>query len=212
MQDPRAKFQAIYNQYIRREGAQPFWDWLCSTDFFTAPASTRYHSAFPGGLVMHSLHVYDRLCRNLYHEWLATHTQSEAFPMERLESITIVALLHDICKADFYTTEMRSRKVYSETGSQKDGQGRYEWESFPFYKINEKFPFGHGEKSVYLINEHMKLTREEALSIRWHMGDFSDLSTAKAYELCPLAVHLHIADLEATYLDERLTGDERVNA
>ena len=81
-------------------------------------------------------------------------------------------------------------------------RGAYSWESIPFYTVEEKFPLGHGEKSVFLINEHMRLTRDEALAIRFHMGDFTDRNTGKAYEMCSLALQLHIADLQATYLDE----------
>ena len=98
--------------------------------------------------------------------------------------------------------DYKNQKVYSEQGRQFDKRGAYSWESIPFYTVDEKFPFGHGEKSVFLINEHMRLTRDEALAIRFHMGDFTDRNTGKAYEMCPLALQLHIADLQATYLDE----------
>ena len=119
-----------------------------------------------------------------------------------LQAIAIAALLHDICKAEFYKIDYKNQKVYSEQGRQFDKRGAYSWESVPFYTVDEKFPFGHGEKSVFLINEHMRLTRDEALAIRFHMGDFTDRNTGKAYEMCPLALQLHIADLQATYLDE----------
>lgn len=131
------------------------------------------------------------------------------FPESETESIAVVALLHDICKADFYQTEFKNRKIYSEYGTHRDNRGTYSWESVPVYTIAEKFPFGHGEKSVFLICEHMRLTREEAMAIRYHMGDFSDRNTGKVYEMCPLALQLHVADLQATYLDEARQNNKK---
>ena len=105
--------------------------------------------------------------------------------------------MHDICKANFYAVEMRNRK---------NEQGQ--WEKYPFYVVNDQLPYGHGEKSVYIISGFMKLTREEAMAIRWHMG-FSDndfraggFSVGIAFEKFPLALLTHMADLQATYLDE----------
>ena len=159
------------------------------TDFFTAPASTKYHGAFESGLLMHSINVCAEL--NL-------DPNSKVYPPE---TIIIVALLHDICKANFYAVEMRNRK---------NDQGR--WEQYPFYVVDDKLPYGHGEKSVYIVSGFMRLSREEAMAIRWHMG-FSDndfkgggYSVGNAFEKFPLAVLLHIADLQATYLDE--TGEK----
>lgn len=118
-----------------------------------------------------------------------------------METIAICGLLHDICKANFYAVEMRNRK---------NDQGR--WEQYPFYVVDDKLPYGHGEKSVYIVSGFMRLSREEAMAIRWHMG-FSDndfkgggYSVGNAFEKFPLAVLLHIADLQATYLDE--TGEK----
>ena len=113
-----------------------------------------------------------------------------------------MATLHDICKTQSYKMEFKDQKVYSDHGTKFDKRGAYDLESVPFYTVDEKFPFGHGEKSVFLINEHMHLTRDEALAIRFHMGDFTDRNTSKVYTICPLALQLHIADLQATYLDE----------
>ena len=170
------KFIKAYTENITRPGADKLLAWIESSDFFTAPASTRFHLSSPGGLLEHSLQYSD-------------------------ESIAIVSLLHDICKANFYAVEMRNRK---------NDQGR--WEQYPFYVVDDKLPYGHGEKSVYIISGFMRLSREEAMAIRWHMG-FSDndfqgggYSVGNAFDKFPLAVLLHIADLQATYLDE--TGDK----
>lgn len=193
------KFIEIYKENIRRPGAEKLLTWLESSDFFEAPASTRFHLSRPGGLVEHSVHVYKRLLK-LY----KAEKTDPAYPgtpyiptAEEMESIAICGLLHDICKADFYAVEMRNRK---------NEQGQ--WEKYPFYVVNDQLPYGHGEKSVYIISGFMKLTREEAMAIRWHMG-FSDndfkaggFSVGNAFEKFTLAVLTHIADLQATYLDE----------
>lgn len=193
------KFIEIYNQNISRPGADKLLAWLETTDFFEAPASTRFHLSRPGGLVEHSLHVYDRLLKLYTFEKTEPGQPGTYFPMaEELETIAICGLLHDICKANFYAVEMRNRK--NELG---------QWEKYPFYVVNDQLPYGHGEKSVYIISGFMRLTREEAMAIRWHMG-FSDndfkaggFSVGNAFEKFPLALLTHMADLQATYLDER---------
>lgn len=193
------KFIEIYKENIRRPGAEKLLTWLESSDFFEAPASTRFHLSRPGGLVEHSVHVYECLLK-LY----KVEKANPAYPgtpyiptVEEMEFIAICGLLHDICKANFYAVEMRNRK--NEKG---------QWEKYPFYVVNDQLPYGHGEKSVYIISGFMKLTREEAMAIRWHMG-FSDndfkaggFSVGNAFEKFTLAVLTHIADLQATYLDE----------
>jgi hypothetical protein len=193
----KEKFLEIYRKNITRPGADKLLAWLETTDFFTAPASTRFHLSRPGGLVDHSVHVYERL-DNLVtdEEGYPGSTFGEDFTISD-ETIAICGLLHDICKANFYTVEMRNRK---------NEQGQ--WEKYPFYVVDDQLPYGHGEKSVYIISGFMKLTREEAMAIRWHMG-FSDtdfkgggFSVGNAFGKFPLAVLTHIADLQATYLDE----------
>lgn len=191
----KEKFIEIFNSNITRPGADKFLAWLETTDFFEAPASTRFHLSRPGGLVEHSIHVYERL-RQLYNvEKYGDLSNVTVFP--EAETIAIVGLLHDICKANFYGVEMRNRK---------NDQGQ--WEKYPFYIVDDQLPYGHGEKSVYIISGFMKLSRDEAMAIRWHMG-FSDTefkgggySVGNAFEKFPLAVLTHIADLQATYLDE----------
>lgn len=193
----KEKFLEIYRENISRPGADKLLAWLETTDFFTAPASTRFHLSRPGGLVEHSIHVYERLSNLVAdEEGYPGSTFGEDFTISD-ETIAICGLLHDICKANFYTVEMRNRK---------NEQGQ--WEKYPFYVVDDQLPYGHGEKSVYIISGFMKLTREEAMAIRWHMG-FSDtdfkgggFSVGNAFGKFPLAVLMHIADLQATYLDE----------
>lgn len=177
---------------IKRPGAEKLLAWLETTDFYTAPASTRYHLARPGGLVEHSLNVYNRLTE------LYIAENFEGMDESKLESLAIIGLLHDVCKADFYDVEMRNRKS-------ADGV----WEQYPYYIVNDRLPYGHGEKSVYIISGFMKLTREEAMAIRWHMGLGDDsvkggsYSLAEAFRQYPLALLTHLADMQATYLDEK---------
>lgn len=188
----RDRFIEIFGNTIHRKGAKELLAWLDSQDFFTAPASTKYHLAKEGGLCEHSIHVYERL-HKLYS--LEICDGGELTP-EQEETVAVVGLLHDLCKVKYYDVEMRNKKI--------DGQ----WQSVPTFIVNDMFPFGHGEKSVYLINLFMRLTAEESMAIRWHMG-FSDndfkaggYGVSNAFSMYKLPVLAHIADLEATYLDE----------
>lgn len=191
MEENRQRFQALLTECAAgRRGVGQFMDWLASTDFYTAPASTRFHLSEPGGLCLHSLHVHDRMVQiaGLLPEPTA----------EKILSARLVALLHDVCKANFYSLEMRNRKN-EETGR---------WEKYPFYIVEDQFPYGHGEKSVYLIERFIRLTPAEALAIRWHMGGFDDASrggsyaVGTAYDQCPMGLLLHMADLLASHIDE----------
>lgn len=184
-------FIKIYKEKITRDGADKLLAFLEKSDFFTAPASTRYHGAYEGGLLRHSLNVYECLI-----DYLARARVREKYEMSfSEESAAIVALLHDICKVEFYTVSTRNAKN-EETG---------QWEKVPYYTINDKLPYGHGEKSVYMISGFMRLNRDEAMAIRWHMG-FSGIEDknmiGKALEMYPLAFALSVADMEATYFLE----------
>ena len=190
------RFIELYQKLITRPGADKLLAWLETTDFFVAPASTRFHLSRPGGLVEHSVHVYERL-RALFIAEKERADLCAGITSQEEETIAICGLLHDVCKANFYTVEMRNRK---------NEQGQ--WEKYPFYVVNDQLPYGHGEKSAYIISSFMKLSREEAMAIRWHMG-FSDndfkaggFSVGNAFEKFPLALLTHMADLQATYLDE----------
>lgn len=187
----KEEFLQIYNEYVKRQGSQEFLDWLLKTDFFTAPASTKYHGACEGGLLLHSLNVYKTLRERYFEEG----KDSE-------ESFAICALLHDLCKAQFYKVSTRNVK--------NDVTGQ--WEKVPYYTVEDAFPYGHGEKSVFLIERFMRLKTSEAMAIRWHMGGFDNsarggsFAISLAYEKYPLAVKLHLADLESTYLKEKNTS------
>lgn len=188
--DYKEEFEAIYLDKIKRNGAAELLSWLNSTDFFTAPASTKFHCACPGGLVQHSVSVY--------HVMMEKHFD----PGDSEESFAICALLHDVCKAQFYKKSTRNFKN-EETGA---------WEKRPYYSIEDSYPYGHGEKSVFLIERFLRLKTSEAIAIRWHMGGFDDsvkggsFAISQAYEKYPLAVKLHLSDLESTYLREKGTS------
>ena len=190
----KEEFIKIFTANVHRSGSQELLNWLETTDFFTAPASTKYDCACLGGLVQHSVNVYYTLTERYFNN----ETDSP-------ESFAICALLHDLCKAQFY--KVSTRNVKNETTGA--------WEKQPFYAVEDLFPYGHGEKSVFLIERFMRLKPAEAMAIRWHMGGFDDsakagnFSISVAFEKYPLAVQLHLADLESTYLREKHTSAMR---
>lgn len=190
----KEEFIRVYNDNIKREGADKLLDYLENkSDFFTAPASTRFHSSYEGGLAQHSLNVY--YCLKAY---LERERVQETYGVRGYtdEQVALVALLHDICKTDIYKIDYRNRK---------NEQGQ--WEKVPYYTTDDELPYGHGEKSVYMVSGFMRLSREEAMAIRWHMGfsygDPSDRNLiGKAFEKYPLAFALSTADMEASYFLE----------
>ena len=174
----------------KREGIEALLEFIRKSDFYTAPASTKYHSCHEGGLLEHSLNVYECL-----KEKRKNPIWEKALKDIPEESFIISALLHDLCKTYFYVVEYHNKKN-DETGI---------WEKIPFYTIDDKMPLGHGEKSVYIITGYMKLTREEAFAIRYHMGYSSTedpRNVSAAFEMFPLAFALSVADSEATYFVE----------
>lgn len=170
---------------IDREGMDKLVEFIdTKTDFYKAPASTRYHGDYEGGLLEHSMKVYEILVQKV---------KNSVIPIEISDdSLKIIALLHDICKVNFYKVDYRNAK--NELGV---------WEKVPYYTIEDTIPYGHGEKSVMMITEYIKLTVEEKYAIRWHMGftepkeQYSTISAA--YKRYPIALLMHEADLEATY-------------
>ena len=169
----------------KRENIDKLIEWLeKETDFFSAPASTKYHLNYEGGLLVHSLNVF----RELMKEYNPRNKKE-------ISSVVIVSLLHDICKANYYKIDYKNVK---------DEEGK--WIKEPYYIVNDLDPLGHGEKSVILIQKFIKLSDEEILAIRWHMGGYEPKENyqylSKAFSKCELALKLHIADLKATYLIE----------
>ena len=187
----KKEFIDTFLAYIHRDGADKLLDYLQNSDFFTAPASARFHLAETGGLCQHSLNVFKRL-KNLVRNELGDGYAS----VYSDETLAICGLLHDVCKVNYYVTEYRNVKEDNE------------WVKKPFFKVEEKFPYGHGEKSVFIVSQYIKLTAEEAIAINWHMGGFDERVKGGSYALSDalakykLVLLLHIADLQATYLDE----------
>lgn len=180
-------FKRTMHTFIKRPGIEELIEWLETTDFFEAPASTKYHGAHPEGLIIHSVNVFNRLMRKYMD-----------FPEgTEFETVAIISLLHDVCKANCYKRET----LYFD--------GKHETN----YKYDNELPIGHGEKSVILIQKHMQLTDEEIIAISWHMGAFDarvkggSRELSQVWERYPLAFLLHIADMEATWLDERRGTD-----
>ena len=167
-----------------REGIEEVIQFLEKSDFYKAPASTRFHGSFEGGLLEHSMKVNEILKHKVKNSVLDLNVSDD--------TLIIIALLHDICKVNFYKVDYRNAK-----------NERGEWEKVPYYTVDDTIPYGHGEKSVMMITEYMKLTVEEKYCIRWHMG-FTEPKEAyntlgQAFKKFPLALILHEADLEATY-------------
>lgn len=192
IENTKNEFVEIYKENITRPGSDKLLNYLLSeqSDFFTAPCSTRFHGSYAGGLAQHSINVY-----NCLKDYLSRQRTKDVYGMNYTEeSIALVSLLHDICKMNFYSVDYRNAK--NEQGV---------WEKVPYYTINDQLPYGHGEKSVYIVSGFMRLTREEAFAIRYHMG-FSGIedrnSIGKAFEMFPLAFALSVADMEATYFLE----------
>lgn len=197
----KEKFIQYFRQYIKRDGAEDLLKYLEKTDFFMAPASTKYHMAREGGLCEHSINVFERLCSICEAEILNGNTVFTNIKPDgntEMESIAICGLLHDLCKCNCYKPGTRNVK------NEVTGQ----WEKVPTYSFDDQLPYGHGEKSVYIISSFIKLTREEAMAIRWHMG-YSDadgvqrVTLNNAYNMFPLAFLTHIADEMATFINEK---------
>ena len=190
--DSKETFLRIYREHIRRDGAEALLDYLeHKSDFFTSPASARFHGAYAGGLCEHSVNVYQCLTAYLEREQV-----KELYGLDYpAESVAVAALLHDVCKIGCYRGGTRNVKG-------PDGK----WQAVPTFYYEDKLPYGHGEKSVYILSGFMKLTREEAMAIRWHMGFSGEEDkrlVGQALQQYPLAFALSVADMEATYFLEK---------
>ena len=188
----REEFIELYTQHIRREGSGALLDYLQNkSDFFTAPASAKFHGSYAGGLCEHSVNVYHCL-----RDYLERDRVRELYGLEYPEeSVALVSLLHDVCKTGCYKPGSRNVKG-------PDGK----WQSVPTFFYEDSLPYGHGEKSVYILSGFLRLTREEAMAIRWHMG-FSgpedSRTVGQALRQYPLALALATADMEASSFLEK---------
>lgn len=184
---------------VNREGIENLKKFLDESDFFTAPASTKYHLAEEGGLCQHTINVYKRL-RKAFELRAQETSGTNDLDVQLKESLIIVAVGHDLGKVNYYKKAERNVKN-KETGL---------WETVPYYTIEDNFPLGHGEKAVILLQQlGIILTNDEILALRWHMGAFDDAvqggyrHLSEVYTKSELAYFLHQADEEATFIDEK---------
>ena len=206
------KFEELLSE-VKREGIIDLLGFIRKSDFYTAPASTRFHLSEHGGLLKHSLHVYE--CLNAK---TSAPIWEDVLKNVKRETILIVSLLHDLCKTYYYATDFKNQKTYdadkvsaaNPREVKHDANGDYIWETVPCYKVDNKYPLGHGSKSVVFILQYMKLSMEEIAAITYHMGAYCDSSQwtelGQAYEKYPLALALHQADMEATHILEVENG------
>lgn len=194
------RFEKLMGE-INRPGIENLMNYIRESDFYVAPASAKYHCAYEGGLLEHSLNVFDCLVKKMDSEiWGQTLTDLGR------ESIILTSLMHDICKTNYYCIEMKNKKVYSDEGKRVDSNGRYDWQSVPGYSIEDKIPYGHGEKSVMMVEQFLKLKPVERYMIRWHMlfTEPKELwgTIGLAIQKFPSVLAISEADLESTYLLE----------
>lgn len=185
------QFESEARAMIHRDGLEDVLDLLHTSDFYTAPASTRFHGSEEGGLAKHSLTVYQRS----FDLWQGLYYVGDQLTIKK-ESLAIVSLFHDICKINTYKVDYRNAKNW-ETGK---------WEKVPYYCMDDDTGFGlHGAKSAWILSRYMQLTDEEFVAIVHHMGAWDKSAYSdpgKAYEKYHLAWLLHVADEFATYIDK----------
>ncbi len=185
----RELFISTVRDNIKRPGIEDLLKWLDATDFFIAPASTHYHGAVRGGLCAHSLAVYRTIMQ-------LAPTFCGELDDEDYESLALVSLFHDLCKADYYSVSLRNVKNEN-TGA---------WEKQPYYAVDDKRPLGHGSKSLSILQDHIKLSLDEKLAVRWHMNAFSaddytsQKSLSQAKSQCILLMLLILADEAASFI------------
>lgn len=201
-EDLKTKFEELYNSLMSREGSDKLLEFIRKSDFYKAPASTRFHGCVEGGLLRHSMLVYACLIAKRSSEvWIPLLMQYTD------ETLFLVSALHDLCKTYFYVVDYKNQKVYSDAGTKSDVKGKFDWETVPFYTVDNKYPMGHGEKSIFFITScGVVLRAAEWAAIRWHMGytepkeNWNDVSAAM--EKYPICLALHEADQEASHIFE----------
>ena len=195
-------FISLARQYIHREGLQQILEYLETTDFYTAPSSTKFHLNVEGGLCQHSINVF-QTALSVYHTIVEPAIKAGTSPFTKEisdESIAIAALFHDLCKINVYHLTEKWRK-----------DANNKWESYQGYEFKDYLPMGHGEKSVFMLRNYFKLTPDEILAVRWHMGmyDIGENGTSQRYALfdavekSPLVTVLQTADMLASQCLEK---------
>ena len=171
-----------------------------NSDFFIAPASTKYHGSYPGGLCEHSLDVYKEL--KMLSEKFQQYFYTE-------DTLRIVSLFHDISKINLYKKDIHNKKIYHDSGSKSDNLGRFDWVSEEIYSVDNenKFVYGnHEQTSEFIVRQYVPLTLEESVALLHHHGgmgwDSTQINITTIYNNYPLALLLHTADLLASYIDQ----------
>lgn len=210
LQANKEEFETLARKYIKRDGLEKLLAWLDSTDFYSAPASTQYHLCIEGGLCQHSLNVFHTMVKlaNMRYDKeenddnIYNGANTEVDGAFNMENIALVSLFHDICKANCYVRDFKNVKVNGK------------WEQQEYWKWDEQFVYGHGSKSVYIIQQYMRLFIDEAQAIRFHMGGKEDALSqqyerqyAPVFEKSPFAVLLHLADSYSAFL---LEGEDSI--
>jgi len=183
--------------YIKRDGINELVTWLHETDYFVAPASSTFHGNYDGGLLEHNLNVLQFALHNF------NYIVKQKPDLEYLrESVVICALFHDLCKVNTYVKQEKWKK---------DDQNK--WVSYIGWSVDDKFPLGHGEKSVYLVSKYLQLTDAEAMAIRWHMGAYEPsvniVSSPQSYAYYAALTHplvrlIHCADMLSLSIEEHI--------
>jgi hypothetical protein len=180
----------------RRPGIEMLLQDLEETDFYRAPASTRFHSCVEGGLCLHSLLVY-LLLKEKNHRYGLNLSE---------DSVALTGLLHDVCKADVYVRTVKNVR----DGKKMNGRGQLvdNWVEKEVWTVDDQAPLGHGEKSAMMILSRIELSRQEMAMIRWHMGAIGESYDAirlynQAALIWPGVVALFTADMEAAHLIEK---------
>lgn len=208
------RFEELMSR-IPRDGIKELMDYIKQSDFYTAPASTRFHLACPGGLLQHSLNVYDCLTAKKSSPLWGKYLEGI-----KEESLILISLMHDLCKANLYTIGYKNQKTYdtdkvraaNHSQVKHDDLGDFIWETVTKYETNDRCPLGHGEKSLALCQHYVKLNADEIFAIRWHMGFTEEKSQyntiGEAMERWPIVLAIHEADLEASKLLEDIEGNK----
>ena len=204
----KQEFKDLCQQYStseRKSALDKIFSFLENrTDFFTAPSSTIFHLNCPGGLCKHSINVF-KTAKALCDRLLNVDFDNGIAQIERKytdENIAVAALFHDLCKVNLY---------YPEEKFTKNANGG--WIKYLGWGIDDTLPMGHAEKSLYLLSCLIRLTPDEILAIRWHMGMFDmgekgtplRIAFYNANDQCALVTILQCADsyasrcLEPTY-------------
>lgn len=185
--------------------AKGLLEYIEQTDFFTAPTTANYNGNYVGGLVEHAILFYERVKKIVSEEYGNDYSFLETTP----ETLALCALCHNLCMTNCYDSEYKNVKVRDPQGRLEDEGGRFRWEAQTYYKWNPIIPYGHGEKSVMMIQSFLsnKLTLSELLAIRFHSNEsITPLNNAEidlASRNYPLVSVFRIADIQVNLIDQK---------